>query len=164
MVIKHRMWLMNYSLMVIQVQLSFIKPCGGEKSTTHPELQVCIVCARVHWGEARWCASTCTLKSLSWCSHCYNLGTPARSWRWACKDLEEGEVWGVTLIPLVVNPRIKVQMKSDDEPVAVDEEFKYLGNTTSQDSTLNKRITMSIVKISHTFSSLYRVCYGAGRF
>ena len=59
---------------------------------------------------------------------------------------------------LSVQPRA-VQLKPDEDPVAVVEEFEYLGITISQDCTLDREISRRISKASHTFRSLYRVLW-----
>ena len=59
---------------------------------------------------------------------------------------------------LSVQPRA-VQLKPDEELVAVVEEFEYLGSTISQDCTLDREISRRISKASRTFSSLYRVLW-----
>ena len=57
-----------------------------------------------------------------------------------------------------VQPR-DVYLKRDEEPVAVVEEFEYLGSIISQDCTLDREISMRINKASRTFGSLYRVLW-----
>ena len=57
-----------------------------------------------------------------------------------------------------IQPRA-VQLKPGEEPVAVVEEFEYLGSTISQDCTLDREISRRISKASHTFRSLYRVLW-----
>ena len=52
-----------------------------------------------------------------------------------------------------------VHLKSVEEPVAVVEEFEYLGSTISQDCTLDREISMCISKAARTFGSLYRVLW-----
>ena len=59
---------------------------------------------------------------------------------------------------LSVQPRA-VQLKPGEEPVAVVEEFEYLGSTISQDCTLDREIRRRISNASHTFRSLYRVLW-----
>ena len=61
-------------------------------------------------------------------------------------------------ISLGAPPRA-VQLSLEEEPVAVVEEFEYLGSTISQDCTLDREISVRISKAARTFGSLYRVLW-----
>ena len=52
-----------------------------------------------------------------------------------------------------------VQLCSDEVPVAVVEDFEYLGCTISHDCSLDQEISKRISKASQTFRSLYRVLW-----
>ena len=58
----------------------------------------------------------------------------------------------------VAQPR-SVQLKPEEEPVAVVEEFDYLGSTISQNCSLGQEINSCISKASGTFGSLYGVLW-----
>ena len=57
-----------------------------------------------------------------------------------------------------VQPRA-VQLKPEEEPVAVVKEFDYLGSTISQTCSLAKEVDNRISKASRTFGSLYGVLW-----
>ena len=59
---------------------------------------------------------------------------------------------------LCAHPR-PVHLKPGEEPVAIVEEFQYLGSTISQDCTLDREISVRISEAGRIFSSLYRVLW-----
>ena len=59
-------------------------------------------------------------------------------------------------ISLGASPR-DVDLNSEEEPVAIMEEFEYLGSTIFQECTLDREISVRITKAACTFDSLYRV-------
>ena len=52
-----------------------------------------------------------------------------------------------------------VHLNSKEEPVAVVEQFEYLGSTISQNCTLDRENSVHITKAARTFGSLYRVLW-----
>ena len=56
-------------------------------------------------------------------------------------------------------PPHPVSLKPEEQPVAVVEEFEYLGSTITKDCTLDREVTIRISKASRTFGSLYRVLW-----
>ena len=52
-----------------------------------------------------------------------------------------------------------VSLKPEEQPVAVVEEFEYLGSTITKDRTLDIEVNMRISKASQTFGSLYWVLW-----
>ena len=56
-------------------------------------------------------------------------------------------------------PPHPVSLKPGEQPVAVVEEFEYLGSTITKDCTLDREVNIRISKASRTFGSLYRVLW-----
>ena len=56
-------------------------------------------------------------------------------------------------------PPHPVSLKPWEQPVAVVEEFEYLGSMITKDCTLDREVNVHISKASRTFGSLYRVLW-----
>ena len=56
-------------------------------------------------------------------------------------------------------PLCLVSLKPEEQPIAVVEEFEYLGSTITKDCTLEREVNMRISKASRTFGLLYLVLW-----
>ena len=61
--------------------------------------------------------------------------------------------------PYPCPPPHPVSLKPGEQPVAVVEEFEYLGSTITKDCTLDREVNIRISKASRTFGSLYWVLW-----